>query len=56
MKRNGNGYRSRLQTLLHDPMTSTLAHGGESVLFEDATNVCPGKNPEFTQPVPRAEL
>jgi hypothetical protein len=39
VKRNGDGYRGCLQTLLHDPMAPALAHSGESVLFENATNL-----------------
>jgi len=56
VKRNGNCYGRCLQMLLHDLMTSTLPDGDKSILLEDATNVCPGENPEFTQPVPRPEL
>ena len=39
VKRNGDGYRGCLQTLLHDPMAPALAHSGESVLFEKMANL-----------------
>jgi hypothetical protein len=39
VKRNRNGYRRCLQALLHDLMATSLPHGDESVLLEDATNL-----------------
>jgi len=39
VKWNGDGYRGRLQTLLHDLMASALARGSESVPFENATDL-----------------
>ena len=34
-----NGYRRRLQTLLHDPMAASLADCDESVLFQNPTDL-----------------
>jgi hypothetical protein len=55
VKRNGNGCRCRLQTLLHDPMAASLANCDESVLFENPTNLRARKNSEFTQSEPQPE-
>ena len=55
VKRNRNGYRRCLQTLLHDSMAALLADCGESVLFENPANLRARKNPELTQPAPQPE-
>ena len=55
VKRNRNGYRRCLQTLLHDPMAASLADRGESVLFENLTNLRARKNSKPTQPAPQPE-
>ena len=55
VKRNRNGYRRCLQTLLHDPVAALLPDGGESVLFENPTDFQARKNPESTQPAPQPE-
>ena len=56
MKRNRNGYRPCLQTLLHDLMVASLAHSNESVFFEDPANLRARKNSKITQPVSQPEL
>ena len=48
-----NGYRRRLQTLLHDPMAASLADCDESVLFENPANLRARKDPKSTQPEPQ---
>lgn len=55
VKRNGNGDRRFLQALLHDPVAALLPDCGESVLFENPTNLRARKNPESTQPAPQPE-
>ena len=52
---NGNGYRGCLQTLLHDLMAPALAHGRESVVFENATDLRAWENSKLTQPEPQPQ-
>ena len=56
VKGNGNGYSRCLQPPLHDPVTTALAHGNESILFENTANLQAGKNPELTQLEPQPAL
>jgi hypothetical protein len=53
VKRNRNGYRRGLQTLLHDPMAASLTDLCESVLLQNPANLRARKNSKPTQPAPQ---
>jgi hypothetical protein len=55
MKGHRNGYRRGLQALLHNLVTTSLPHGGKSILFQYPANIQARENPQPTQPVPQPE-
>jgi hypothetical protein len=52
VKRNRNGYRGRLQALLHDPMAASLADCDESV----CSRIRQTSDPERTRSLPNRDL
>jgi hypothetical protein len=50
MQRDWNRDSSLFDPHLHDSMTSSLSHGGESFAFQNPANLPTRKSPKFTQP------
>jgi hypothetical protein len=53
MKRNRNSYGCPLNPFLHNPMTTVLTDGKESMVFENTANFRARKDSKPTQPEPQ---